>query len=139
MGHALVTAFELTSNATYLDTAITLLRDIQAAWDDTCCGTRKGGLWCASAACCWTILNRCRILCRWDRNHTQKATASNAGGVILALRVHQNRPDPKLVDFAVKVYKFWRANMVLPSGQVSDHYNHDGTLLNWSFTYNQGG
>ena len=53
----------------YRDRAVQLFDDIMAAWDETCCGSRPGGLW-------------------WDKPHTQKATASNAGAVITAVRLH---------------------------------------------------
>ena len=42
---------------------------IMAAWDTSCCGALKGGVW-------------------WDTQHTQKATASNFGPVITALQLY---------------------------------------------------
>jgi len=57
---ALLRAYDLTADAKYLNQAKTLYADIKAGWDTSCCGAVKGGLW-------------------WDKAHTQKATAANAG------------------------------------------------------------
>lgn len=43
-----------------VNTSKLLASDIQEAWDTSCCGENVGGIW-------------------WDKSHSQKATASNAG------------------------------------------------------------
>ena len=68
MALALIRAHALTGTQKYLDRATSLYADIKAAWNTTCCGPTPGGLW-------------------WDRPHTQKATAANAGAVITAMRL----------------------------------------------------
>ena len=43
----------------------------------------------------------------WDKQHTQKATASNAGPVILSLMLHSHFPtDRSYSAFAEKVYHY---------------------------------
>jgi predicted alpha-1,6-mannanase (GH76 family) len=119
MGLALLRAHGLTGVARHRDVAVELLDDIRAGWDTTCCGANRGGIW-------------------WDKAHTQKATASNAGPVILAVRLHQATGEGAYLDFARQVYAYWRANMVEPDFQVTDHINPDGTKVSWRFTYNEG-
>lgn len=116
--NSLISAFELLGTPSLLTRAQQLFADIQAAWDTTTC---TGGLW-------------------WDRKRTQKATASNAGAVIVAVRLSRHVQDPSLVPFAAKVFEFWRSSMVNPaSGQVCDHNVPQGCSQTWwSFTYNQG-
>src|SRR4051812_9484508 len=60
MTMALIRAYDLSGDTKYLDRAKAVFVDVQAAWDVSCCGGVPGGVW-------------------WDRAHTQKATASNAG------------------------------------------------------------
>ena len=99
--------------ANYLTQAQSLYADIKAAWDTSCCGAHPGGIW-------------------WDRAHTQKATASNAGPVITAVRMGD-------LAFAKQVYAYWRTYMVDPQTYaVTDHIAPDGTLAHYRFTYNEG-
>ncbi len=51
------------------------------AWDTTCCGPVKGGVW-------------------WDTQHTQKATASNFGPVITAVQLFQHTNNNTYLAFA---------------------------------------
>ena len=112
---------------------------ISSAWDTADCG---GGIF-------------------WDRQKTQKATASNAGPALSsvlfanALNVTKST-DPEanwreaMADeyeqFGAKVYRFWNATMTdAKTGQVTDHYvvnDGDGTCSRSSptesFTYNEG-
>ena len=60
---ALTRAYELTGDTKYLNQASALYADITTGWDTTCCGPSRGGLW-------------------WDKAHTQKATAANAGAAL---------------------------------------------------------
>jgi predicted alpha-1,6-mannanase (GH76 family) len=117
---ALIRAYDLTGKAKYLERARTLYADIQTGWDQSCCGTRPGGIW-------------------WNKPHTQKATASNGGPVIGGARLYQRLHDSALLAFARKVYLFWFQNMVDPvSYQVADHLQPDGSIVRWGFTYNEG-
>jgi predicted alpha-1,6-mannanase (GH76 family) len=117
---ALIRAYDLTADATYLDEARTLYADIMGAWDTTCCGATEGGLW-------------------WDRAHTQKATASNAGAVLSGARLYERTKDAAYLAFAQKAFAFWAANMVDPTThQVYDHMTVAGEKVAWKFTYNEG-
>jgi predicted alpha-1,6-mannanase (GH76 family) len=62
---ALLHAYSVTRDSKYLQRAEALYSDIENGWDTSCCGSSPGGI-------CW------------DKAHTQKATASNAGPVISA-------------------------------------------------------
>ena len=118
MALALVRAFDGTNERAYLDRAVTLFTDITNAWDST--STRPGGIW-------------------WDRAHTQKATASNAGPVITGARLASKTGNAAHLAFARQAYEHWRTTMVNPTTyQVFDHVNPDGTIVNWRFTYNEG-
>ena len=121
MALALMRAYDFTGKTKYLDRAQALFNDIkQNAVDSTCCGNPAGGLW-------------------WDRAHTQKATAINAGAVITALRLATRKNQPALVQFAVDTYAYWRSRMVEPQGfRVWDHLKPDGSITTWRFTYNEG-
>ncbi len=121
MALALIHAFDVTGDRGMLSRADALLDDIQAnATDGSCCGTQPGGLW-------------------WDRNHTQKATAANAGAVITAARLYEREHDPARLAFAKTVFAYWAAQMVDPvTGQVADHIDAAGNKVWWKFTYNEG-
>jgi predicted alpha-1,6-mannanase (GH76 family) len=116
----LLHAHSVTHEPKYLSQAESLFSDIESAWDTTCCGAAPGGIW-------------------WNRAHTQKATASNAGPVIAACRLFEATHRPSYLDFARRVYDFWWRNMVDPvTFQVADHLNPDGAKIRWKFTYNEG-
>jgi len=118
---ALIRSYEITGNKMYLNTAISIYEHIQKeGWDTSCCGAHPGGIW-------------------WNLQHTQKATASNAGPVISGLLIYNYTRDSNYLNFATKVYDHWRQYMVDDStGQITDHINSNGQLVWWSFTYNQG-
>jgi predicted alpha-1,6-mannanase (GH76 family) len=117
---ALIRAHDLTGDPKYLATARALFADIEGGWDTSCCGTRPGGIW-------------------WNKGHDQKATASNAGPVIAAVRLGERTHDATYLDFAVRVYSYWWDNMVNHStNQVIDHIGADGVKVPWRFTYNEG-
>jgi predicted alpha-1,6-mannanase (GH76 family) len=117
---ALMHAYEVTHEARYLSQARSLFSDIQQGWDTSCCGTPPGGIW-------------------WDKAHTQKATASNAGPVIAACRLYAATREARYLTFAQQVYRYWWEQMVDPTTyQVTDHLNRDGTKVRWRFTYNEG-
>lgn len=117
---ALIRAYDLTGDTKYLDRAKSIFVDVQAAWDVSCCGSPSGGVW-------------------WDRAHTQKATASNAGAALVAARLFRRTGTQSYLDFARQVYNFWYQNMVnLSTGQVADHVTPAGEKVWWKFTYNEG-
>ena len=88
-----------------------------AGWDTTCCGPQKGGVW-------------------WDKAHTQKATASNAGAALAGARLYERTANPSYLGFSQQVYSYWFSNMV--SQGVCDHITTDGTKVWWRFSYNEG-
>jgi predicted alpha-1,6-mannanase (GH76 family) len=117
MALALMRAFDWTNDRAYLDRAATLFADITNAWDST--STRPGGIW-------------------WDRAHTQKATASNAGPAITGARLANKTGNAAHLAFARQAYDYWRSTMIDPmTYQVFDHVNPDGTIVRWRFTYNE--
>jgi predicted alpha-1,6-mannanase (GH76 family) len=97
-----------------------LYDDIVLGWDTTCCGPTPGGIW-------------------WDKQHTQKATASNAGPVITAVKLYNITGNHVYLDFAQMVWEYWAQNMVnANTGQVCDHILTNGTRVWWKYTYNEG-
>jgi predicted alpha-1,6-mannanase (GH76 family) len=117
MALTLIHAYDLTGNRAYLDRAVDLYLDIIAAWDDT--SAHPGGIW-------------------WNRTHTQKATASNAGPVITGVRLAARTGDVSHLTFARKIYEFWYTTMVDATYHVADHINADGTVARGRLTYNEG-
>ena len=117
---ALIRAYDLTGRAEYLAKAEELFADIQGGWDTTCCGPNPGGIW-------------------WDKAHTQKATAANAGPALAGARLYARTGDSSYLSFATTVYSYWLANMVHPATwQVADHIDPNGAIVWWRFTYNEG-
>jgi predicted alpha-1,6-mannanase (GH76 family) len=121
MTMALSRAYDLTGVSKYLTQATNLYADIMTGWDTSCCGAAPGGLW-------------------WDKAHTQKNTAANAGAALAGARLYQRTGNPAYLTFAQQVYSYWYANMVNQSTfQVCDHINvTNGTKVWWRFTYNEG-
>jgi predicted alpha-1,6-mannanase (GH76 family) len=118
MALALLRAYDLTGDKNYLNQSQMLYADIMTTGWDTTCG--NGGIW-------------------WDKKHTQKATASNAGPVITGVRLYQLTKNEKYLNFAKQVYTFWYSTMVNPTTyQVADHFEPDGKMVWWRFTYNEG-
>ena len=101
---ALLAAHEALPDDGYLDEARKVWGLVEVAWDDTACG---GGLW-------------------WDRKHTQKATASNAGPALAAALLHAETGEPQFLAFATKAYGFWNRTMTDSSGAVTDHLDVHG-------------
>ncbi len=114
------------SNPMFLVTARSVFATIWDAWDTTACG---GGVW-------------------WNAQHSQKATASNAGPALAAVLLSkaldrmQQQPSggPPVVpslpnstayrEWATEVYDFWNRTMTDPAtGAVTDHYN---ISIEWS-------
>jgi predicted alpha-1,6-mannanase (GH76 family) len=118
---ALLRAHAITGDPAHLARARALYRDIVAnAWDATPLGPLRAGAW-------------------WDRAHTQKATAANAGAALAAARMHRATGEPAALAFARRVYGNWRDAMTDPAtGQVWDHVTTAGQVVRWKFTYNEG-
>lgn len=90
----------------YLNLARKVFGLVSAAWDDSVCG---GGVW-------------------WDKMHTQKATASNAGPALSAALLFKATSNTTYLEWGQRVYLFWNATMTDPqTGAVTDHYNAGGT------------
>jgi predicted alpha-1,6-mannanase (GH76 family) len=120
MTMVLVRAYDLTTNSMYLNQAQALYADVQGGWDTTCCGSSPGGLW-------------------WNKPHTQKATAANAGAALAGTRLYQRTTNVAYLNFAQQVYWYWWSNMVdHTTYQVCDHIDTAGTKTWWKFTYNEG-
>ena len=117
---ALVRAYDLSHDSKYLNQAAALFADIETGWDTSCCGANPGGLW-------------------WDKAHTQKATAANAGAALAGARLYLRTADASYLQFARQAYAFWHNKMVNPTTfQVADHFTPDDTFFWWRFTYNEG-
>ncbi|MCX7920296.1 MAG: glycoside hydrolase family 76 protein [bacterium] len=114
----LIRAYDVTGDKKYLKQAQKIYSDIITnGWDTTC---MHGGIW-------------------WDRKHTQKATAINAGAVISGSRLYQRTNEVQYLDFAKQVYAYWFTTMVNPTTfQVCDHFEPNGKKFWWKFTYNEG-
>jgi predicted alpha-1,6-mannanase (GH76 family) len=121
MALTLMRAYDVLHDPQYLQRAVDLFLDIQSAWDETCCGAQKGGIW-------------------WRTLHDSKVTAINGGAIITAVRLYEHTKEASYLAFAKKVYAFWSANMVDPAtGHVYDHIIAAGDVnTTWSFTYNEG-
>ncbi len=120
MAAALLRAYDLTSDPKYLNQAKALFADIRAGWDTSCCGALKGGVW-------------------WDKAHTQKATAANAGAALVGARLYLRTGDDSALAFSRQVYSFWLAQMFNSgTGQVCDHILPTGEKVWWKFSYNEG-
>ncbi len=117
---ALLRAYDLTGDLRYLNQAEALYSDVETGWDTSCCGPSKGGMW-------------------WDKAHTQKATAANAGAALAGTRLYLRTGNTSSLDFAEQVYSYWRSNMLNSATfQVADHILPDGSKVWWRFTYNEG-
>jgi predicted alpha-1,6-mannanase (GH76 family) len=114
MALALIRAYDVTSDHTYLSRAESLFADIQQS------GRTNTGVW-------------------WNRAHTQKATASNFGPAITAARLNERTGNPAYKTAAVEIYDYWYSHMVNHATfQVADHENANGTI-DWSkWTYDTG-
>ncbi|KAF0975996.1 hypothetical protein FDP41_005323 [Naegleria fowleri] len=80
----------------------------------------------------------------WDYEHSQKATASNAGPALLASLLYQETQEEHYLEFSQQVFSFWFENMVLKNGEhmysVCDHISAQNGFkeCQWRFTYNEG-
>lgn len=120
---ALIHAYDLTLDATYLLQARALFQDIVAAWDTTCCVvgpiTIPGGIW-------------------HDHSHNRKSTVVNAGAIISGVGLYERTKITSYLSFAKQVYAYWAANMVLATThQVLDNVSANG-VQGLRYTYDQG-
>jgi predicted alpha-1,6-mannanase (GH76 family) len=115
MALALVRASRLTGERAYLDQAIALGNDIlDHGW------VAGKGVW-------------------WNKTHTQRATASNFGPVILASRLFDHTHDAKWERMAKEVYANWLEKMVnAKTHEVADHVDPGGKPIWVNYTYNYG-
>lgn len=121
MALALIRAYDVFKDPAYLNRAVSLYLDIESAWDETCCGAQKGGIW-------------------WRKQHDAKVTAINGGAIITGVRLYEHTQDASYLAFAKKVFAYWSTTMVDPaSGHVYDNISSAGQInTTWSFTYNEG-
>jgi predicted alpha-1,6-mannanase (GH76 family) len=121
MTMALMRAYDLTGDELYLNRTENIFQDIMGAWDTTCCGEHLGGIW-------------------WNREMTQKATASNAGPVIAGARLAARTGDDQYLDFASMAYDFWMDHMVdQETFAIFDHFEPpEGERFPGALTYNHG-
>lgn len=129
MALGLLRAYALNKNPKYLNKATELYNIIAYQWDETCCCPKdKGNTTCVTGGLWWNL------------EHTQKATAANAGPVILASRLYEITKNNDQREFAKKVYTYWWNNMVDPiSHQVCDNIEAETAEKRWwKYTYNEG-
>jgi len=123
MALAFLHAYDAFKKPNYLDTARILFDDVWSAWDETCCGENPGGIW-------------------WNSMHSQKATASNAGVAITAIRLYQTTKNGRYLRIAQQIYRYWYETMGTFIGNdlcVADHLELDGKkLYPGALTYNDG-
>lgn len=114
MALALIRAYDITHDAKYLARAESLFADIDTF------GRTSRGVW-------------------WNRQHTQKATASNFGPAITAARLNERTGKAAYQTAATAIYDGWYSTMVdHQTSRVADHENADGSV-DWSlFTYDTG-
>ena len=114
MALALIRAYDVTHDGKYLARAEALFADIDQN------GRTSTGIW-------------------WNRQHTQKATASNFGPAITAARLNERTGKASYEAAAKAIYDTWYATMVdAKTARVADHRNANGTV-DWSkWTYDTG-
>jgi predicted alpha-1,6-mannanase (GH76 family) len=120
---ALIHAYDLTLDPSYVLQARALYQDIVAAWDTTCCVvapiTIPGGIW-------------------HDHSQNRKSTVVNAGAVISGIALYKRTKITSYLSFAKQVYAYWAANMVVATThQVLDNVSTNG-VQGVNYTYDQG-
>lgn len=114
MALALLRAYDVTEDQKYLSRAESLFADIDQN------GRTNAGVW-------------------WDREHTQKATASNFGPAILAARLNERTGNASYETAARAIYDYWYSTMVNhTTSQVADHRNANGSVDWTKWTYDTG-
>lgn len=117
---ALLRAYQAVGNEAYKHSALALWADIQTAWSDNL----GGGM-------------------GWNKGQLDyKNTPANAPAAILAARLYQCFGDEADLEWALKIYKWNKENLVDPeTGFVWDGMNRLGDMqidYDWAFTYCQG-
>jgi len=86
------------------------------AWDTTL----GGGLW-------------------WTTQKTSKNACVNGPGAIAAMLFYRMNYGSNYLNQATQIYNWERSHLVnTTTGLVNDHMNSDGTIVGWTFSYNQG-
>jgi predicted alpha-1,6-mannanase (GH76 family) len=115
MAMALIRAYDVTHDGKYLGQAESLYADINQN------GRTNAGVW-------------------WNRQHVEKATASNFGPAIVAARLNERTGKPEYKQDALDIYDYWYSTMVdHTTYHVADHKMPDGSV-DWTskWTYNTG-
>lgn len=116
---AMLRAFDTTGDTRFKDAVTTLWTDIKTGWNAS-----EGGGIC------------------WNKSQTSyKNTPSNGPACILAARLYLDFKNEDDLNWAIKIYNWWRDSLYDPStGFVYDGINshNDGKRDAWAFTYNQG-
>src|SRR5262249_32023375 len=114
MALTLIRAYDVTHDAKYLARAESLFADIHQN------GRTSTGIW-------------------WNRQHTQKATASNFGPAITAARLNERTGKAWYKQAAQEIYDCWYSTMVNhTTSQVADHRNANGNVDWTKWTYDTG-
>jgi predicted alpha-1,6-mannanase (GH76 family) len=75
----------------------------------------------------------------WTAARHEKNTAANAPSVKLACLLYNLQNKPEMLDFAQRVYQYWRSIALdTNTGRVIDTQNHDLSISDAQFTYNYG-
>jgi predicted alpha-1,6-mannanase (GH76 family) len=114
MALALIRAYDVSNDHTYLDRAEALFADIDQN------GRTNDGVW-------------------WNREHVEKATASNFGPALVAARLNERTGNDTYKQAAQEIYDYWYSTMVdRTTFQVADHIDPNGDVAWSKFTYNTG-
>lgn len=114
MGLACLRAYEASNTPRWKEAAIDLWNWIKLGWNDH----HGGGI-------------------QWvDVQPASKNACSNAPAIILAARLYQLTGDQDYLDWALRIFDWMNASLILPNGIVMDGYGNDN--WGWTFTYNQG-
>ncbi|MVA74431.1 carbohydrate-binding protein [Auraticoccus sp. F435] len=109
-------AYELTGDERYLQTSVELFDRIWADWDDT----YGGGIW-------------------WRQSvQDQKNVATNAPAAMTAVALARHTGEEVYLERAQLLFDWVDENLVEEDGHVHDHWEGEGTLVRWDFTYNFG-
>lgn len=110
-------AYNATGNTTYKDQAKWHFDQVYSRAWDTSLG---GGLW-------------------WTTDKNEKNACINGPASIAAYLIYKIFNDGGYLTKAKDIYAWEKSKLFVTStGRVNDHIKKDGTVVDWSFTYNQG-
>lgn len=121
IGLDLVRVFTLTGDRAALDRAERVFDFIVSGWDTDPTHPAPGGVF-------WTDAD-------WSR---ERGTVSTGFGALLGFRIVEITGDPRVLDWAWKMYSWTNEYMLGPNGLYWDHVELDGTIDTWENSYNQG-